>query len=74
MNYIVSLGDARPDEGVNLHSIARELKVSPEKVTEECAKLSENGVLYSTTDDDQFVISSCSLGDLLMPLIQLPDH
>lgn len=53
MKYIVALGDDRPSEGVNVHSIARELKISPEKIATECAALSEAGVLYSTTDDDQ---------------------
>lgn len=57
LENIASLGEL-PEEGVNINTIARALGVSVEKIKAECDQLTDNGALYTTTDEDQLVFLS----------------
>ena len=58
MGYIARLGpaDALPAEGVYSGAIARSTGISEDQIRDGIESLVQEGHLYSTSDDDQYVI------------------
>lgn len=59
MSYIARLGpsDALPAEGVYSGAIARSIGISEDQIRDGIESLVQEGHLYSTSDDDQYVMS-----------------